>query len=470
MRERGKKVMQPVRESAVAGSFYSADKRQLLADVKTALSSAKNFDEQDVRALIVPHAGYVFSANVAATSYKTLHKKYKNVFLIGSSHHVNFNGISIYNQGNYKTPLGEVKVNQEIVDALIEKSSLITYRQEAHAREHTLEVQLPFLQTIYGEELQIIPIILATSEMETIKSLANILKPYFTDENLFVISTDLSHYPSYEDAYRVDKKILDAVVSNEPQKLIQTIIENENSHTKNLQTSACGWASLLTLELLTQEPIYKYELLEYKNSGDTLYGEKDRVVGYGALRIYKENKEFMLNEEEKKELKEIARMALYEAVVNDKRIQLDKDKLSPKFAQHLGAFVTLSRNAKLRGCIGRFEPNQPLYEVIIEMAISASRYDTRFTPVTQDELEEIAIEISVLTPRKQVNSLDEVIIGKHGIYVEYGSKNGTYLPQVATDLGWDKEQFFKSCCEDKAGIDPVNCKDAKLYIYEAIVF
>ena len=302
--------MQPVRESAVAGSFYSADKRQLLADVKTALSSAKNFDEQDVRALIVPHAGYVFSANVAATSYKTLHKKYKNVFLIGSSHHVNFNGISIYNQGNYKTPLGEVKVNQEIVDALIEKSSLITYRQEAHAREHTLEVQLPFLQTIYGEELQIIPIILATSEMETIKSLANILKPYFTDENLFVISTDLSHYPSYEDAYRVDKKILDAVVSNEPQKLIQTIIENENSHTKNLQTSACGWASLLTLELLTQEPIYKYELLEYKNSGDTLYGEKDRVVGYGALRIYKENKEFMLNEEEQKELKEIARMAL----------------------------------------------------------------------------------------------------------------------------------------------------------------
>jgi AmmeMemoRadiSam system protein B/AmmeMemoRadiSam system protein A len=468
--EQSDKVIESARESAVAGSFYSADKKQLTLDVKTALANAKSFKEEEVRAIIVPHAGYVFSANVAATSYKTLNQKYKNVFLIGSSHHVNFNGVSIYNQGNYKTPLGEVKVNKEIVDALMQNSSLITYRQEAHAREHTLEVQLPFLQTIYGEELQIIPIIIASSDIETIKALSTLLKPYFTADNLFVISTDLSHYPSYEDAYRVDKNILDALVKNEPNKLINAILENENTHTKNLQTSACGWASLLTLELLTQEPIYKYELLEYKNSGDTLYGEKDRVVGYGALRVYKSNKEFTLNEEEKNELKEIARMALYEAVTNQKRIQLDPQKLSAKLSQHLGAFVTLSRKSKLRGCIGRFEPNQPLYEVVIEMAISASRYDTRFTPVTQDELEDIDIEISVLTPRRQVSSLDEVIIGKHGIYVEYGSLNGTYLPQVATDMGWNKEQFIQSCCAEKARINPSNCKDAKLYIYEAIVF
>jgi len=180
--------------------------------------------------------------------------------------------------------------------------------------------------------------------------------------------------------------------------------------------------------------------------------------------------EFHLTDEEKKALKEIAKTALYEAVVNNQKIALDESKLPDKFKLHLGAFVTLKENGMLKGCIGRFEPDEPLYKVIIDMAISASRYDTRFNPVTKEELDNIEIEISVLTPRKKVNSIDDVVVGKHGIYVEYGSNNGTYLPQVATDMGWDKEQFVRSCCVEKAGIAPEHCKDATLYVYEAIVF
>ncbi len=180
--------------------------------------------------------------------------------------------------------------------------------------------------------------------------------------------------------------------------------------------------------------------------------------------------EFHLTDEEKKALKEIAKTALYEAVVNNQKIALDESKLPDKFKLHLGAFVTLKENGMLKGCIGRFEPDEPLYKVIIDMAISASRYDTRFNPVTKEELDNIEIEISVLTPRKKVNSIDDVVVGKHGIYVEYGSSNGTYLPQVATDMGWDKEQFVRSCCVEKAGIAPEHCKDATLYVYEAIVF
>ncbi|ADN09007.1 AmmeMemoRadiSam system protein A [Sulfurimonas autotrophica] len=180
--------------------------------------------------------------------------------------------------------------------------------------------------------------------------------------------------------------------------------------------------------------------------------------------------EFYLTDEEKKALKEIAKTALYEAVINNQKIALDESKLPDKFKLHLGAFVTLKENGMLRGCIGRFEPDEPLYKVIIDMAISASRYDTRFNPVTKEELDNIEIEISVLTPRKKVNSIDDVVVGKHGIYVEYGSTNGTYLPQVATDMGWDKEQFVRSCCVEKAGIAPEHCKDATLYVYEAIVF
>jgi len=179
---------------------------------------------------------------------------------------------------------------------------------------------------------------------------------------------------------------------------------------------------------------------------------------------------FTLTDEEKKSLKEIAKLSLYEAVLHDRRLTVDPSKLPQKFLEHLGAFVTLNKNERLRGCIGRFEPDQPLYEVIIDMAISASRYDNRFTPVSPDELTSIEIEISVLTPRVRVNSVDDVIVGKHGIYIVYEGRSGTYLPQVATDMGWSKEEFVRSCCVEKAGIAPEHCKDAELYVYEAIVF
>jgi len=470
MRTDTKKVEEPSRECVVCGSFYPADKTQLLTQIKESLQSAEIFKSEEINALIVPHAGYVFSAGVAATAYKTLEKKYKNIFIIGSSHHINFNGVSVYIQGNYQTPLGVVKVNREIVDNLIANNDSIIYREEAHNKEHTIEVQLPFLQTIYDEEFQIVPIIVATSELETIQALASSLRPYFNDENLFVISTDLSHYPSYEDATIVDMNILNAMQKNSPDTLINAVVQNENSNTHNLQTSACGWSSLLTLLYMTQNKDYKYEILNYKNSGDSHYGEKDKVVGYGAMRVYKNSQGFILNEQEKQELKKIAKSALYEAVLNNKRVNIDTTQLSPKFKEHLGAFVTLNLNSKLKGCIGRFEPNQALYEVIIDMTISASRHDTRFTPLNADELQNTNIEISVLTPRRKVGSLDDIVIGKHGIYIKFGSKNGTYLPKVATDMNWTKEEFFRSCCVDKAGINADDCKNAELYIYEAIVF
>jgi len=458
------------RACAVAGTFYSDNKTELSAQVNSLLQNAKIFTPENVQAIIVPHAGYVFSAQTAATAYKTLNKKYKNVFLIGSSHHVSFDGASIYNLGNYKTPLGEIKSNHTIIDALM-KNSLFVYNKDAHFNEHTLEVQLPFLQTLYTDNLQIVPIIIATQNLETIITLSKILKPYFDDEeNLFVISTDLSHYPDYEDANRVDKRTLEALSKNNPQEFINAIVKNDESHTHNLATSACGWSSLLTLLNMSKDENYTYELLEYKNSGDTQYGEKDRVVGYGALRVFKNNREFFLNNEEKEELRKLAKLSLYEATINNKRVLVDESKISPKLQRHLGAFVTLHKDKKLRGCIGQFEPNQPLYKVVMEMAISAAKFDNRFTPVTEDELKNIDLEISVLTPRKKIHSLDEIKIARDGIYIKKGDKNGTYLPQVATDMNWDVKEFVRSCCEDKAGINPNECADAEIFTYQAIVF
>jgi len=459
-----------VRACAVAGTFYSSDKIELSSQIQSLLQNAKTFEKESVQAIIVPHAGYVFSAQTAATAYKTLNKKYKNIFVIGSSHHVSFDGASIYNLGNYKTPLGEIQTNNTIVDSLM-KNPLFVYNKEAHTKEHTLEVQLPFLQTIYEDDLKIVPIIIATQNRSSIIEISKILKPYFDDkENLFVISTDLSHYPDYEDANVLDRRTLEALTQNNPQEFINAILKNEESHTHNLATSACGWSSLLTLLNMTKDENYTYEILEYKNSGDTQYGEKNRVVGYGAVRVYERSEEFFLNEQEKEELRKLAKLSLYEATIHNKRATIDESKISPKLQLHLGAFVTLHKDKRLRGCIGQFEPNQPLYKVVMEMAISAAKFDNRFNPVTEDELKNIDLEISVLTPRKKINSLDEIKIARDGIYIKYGEKNGTYLPQVATDMNWSVEEFVRSCCEDKARISPSDCKNAEIFTYKAIVF
>lgn len=458
------------RGCAVSGSFYSKDKTELSSQLSSLLQNTKEFDTQNIRALIVPHAGYVYSASTAALSYKTLHKKYKNIFLIGSSHHINVNAASIYNIGNYQTPLGVVKVNQEIVSKLLQNKSLFSYYKDAHTKEHTLEVQLPFLQTIYKDDLQIVPVIMATSNVQTIQAISKVLEPYFTQDNLFIISTDLSHYPSYEEANIVDMDTLNAITSNDTQKFMLTLNKNDSLGINDFHTSACGWSSILTLMYLTQSNAYNYELLQYINSGDTQYGDKKRVVGYGSIRIYEEKQKSFLSLEEKKQLLEIAKLSLHEATVNNKRISIDESKLYPKLKEKLGAFVTLYKDTSLRGCIGRFEPNQALYSVVVDMAIAAAQQDTRFTKVKQSELKSINIEVSVLTPRKKIHSLDEIILGKHGIYIQKGSLHGTYLPHVATQMNWNKEEFVRSCAVEKAGIKNYDTNNTEIFIYEAIVF
>ncbi|WP_321778540.1 AmmeMemoRadiSam system protein B [Sulfurimonas sp.] len=389
-----------LRPAVVAGSFYSDNKNELQTEIKTYLKNAKEFDEKSINALIVPHAGYVFSANVASIGYKTLNKKYKNIFLIGSSHYVSFNGASTYNIGDYQTPLGNVRVNKTLASKLIKNSKYFTFNSDAHKKEHSLEVQLPFLQTIYGDNINIIPIILATSNIKTIKSIAKSLSPYFNDENLFIISTDLSHYPTFKDANIVDKNILDSLTKNNPQKFIDALAKNEDAKIEELQTSACGWSSLLTLLYMTQDKPYQYEILDYKNSAHSKYGDKKRVVGYGAMRVYKNN-EFFLTSKEKQELLNIANLSLYQAIKNNKRLVIDESKISPKLKKPLGAFVTLHKDNKLRGCIGTFEPDKPLYKVIVDMTIASALSDSRFKKVSPDELKNIDIEISVSYTKKK---------------------------------------------------------------------
>lgn len=199
-------------------------------------------------------------------------------------------------------------------------------------------------------------------------------------------------------------------------------------------------------------------------------GTKKRVVGYSALRIFKQNSDFFLNDKEKKELREIARLSLYEATINNNKISIDESRISSKLKEPLGAFVTLYKNGKLRGCIGTFEADEPLYKVVMKMAVASAKFDNRFQEVIPDELKDIEIEISVLTPRKRINFLDEIVLGRHGIYIKKGSKNGTFLPQVASQMNWNVEEFVGNCAKEKAKIGFDGYKDAEIYTFEAIVF
>lgn len=459
------------RMPAVAGSFYPATETVLKNQVSTLFDKAIKVPETDVAALIVPHAGYVFSGQVAASAYAKLNRqaRYKNIFIIGPSHRKYFEGVSIYPKGHYITPSGEVSINEETASTLIEKHKFIYYDEEADQGEHSLEVQLPFLQHWLYNEFQIVPLIIGCDKSSLCSDLAEALRPWFNAENLFVISSDFSHYPTYETACITDQETAEAIISNNYQELKNCCDKNKNSFTKNLFTGLCGSAAVQTLLHLTFNiKDISFEKIVYKNSGDVPQGDKNRVVGYWAIAVNRTRNVINISEADKSALLKMARDSIAGHVKNEKN-STSGSEYSGIFKERYGAFVTLRKEGKLRGCIGRFDPDQPLYTTIKEMAIAAATRDSRFSPVTTEELDQVEIEISILTPLKLINTIDQVQLGKHGIYIKKGLNKGTYLPQVALDTNWTKEEFLGHCARDKAGIGWDGWKTAELYIFEAIV-
>ena len=465
-----------VRPATQAGRFYESDARLLSHEVDSLLARhAQRSDDEDVAALIVPHAGYYFSGNVAASAYARLNpeKKYKRIFLLGPSHHEWLDGASVNGEVDYyATPLGDVKVDRETARQLIKTDSVFSCQPKAHDREHCLEVQLPFLQRHLGEVPPIVPIIISTNDFSKLKRMAEVLKPWFTEENLFIISSDFSHYPSYEDAYEVDTKTGEAVASGDVEQFIATIEANARSGKRNLATSACGEFPIITLMLMLNGQ-YQVKHIMYQNSGDIDNYDHSRVVGYHSFAFIRNgqtrtNTEFTLSYEEKQMLKKIAYTSIKDSL-NGKPISMFNVQ-SSILNQKCGAFVSLHKQGRLRGCIGHFGEDVPLHEIVAEMARAAAFEDPRFPPVHREELGDIDIEISVLTPMRRIQSLDDFQLHKHGIYIRKGYRSGTFLPQVADEVNWTKEEFVGHCSQDKAGLGWNGWRDAELYVYEAIVF
>ncbi|WP_288920318.1 AmmeMemoRadiSam system protein B [uncultured Prevotella sp.] len=486
-------MAQNIRPAAVAGKFYDADRESLTRTVARCYKKAETMaplsrEERDgrttVQAVVVPHAGYVFSGAVAAAAYLRLDPevRYKRIFLLGPSHHVAFDGASVASAYSaYSTPLGNVDVDTATC-MVLQQTGAFGYVPAAHDREHCLEVQLPLLQYRMKYPAPIVPIIIGTQDTDRLMAIAKALQPYFTADNLFVISSDFSHYPSYDDALTVDSCTGHAIATGSLEKFQEAVEHNGELGISNLFTSACGQCAIAVMLAMAQQSgkmtlasDLRIKHIAYLNSGDSPYGGKKEVVGYHAFALFRDKKiendlaaddsdSFTLTANDKQQLKNLAWNAIAPARMHRPVTP------TPVFESRVGVFVTLTEYGHLRGCIGHFGEDVPLGRLTEEMARAAAFEDPRFRPVTEDELSDIELEISVLTPLKRITDISQFDYGRQGIYIKKGGRSGTFLPQVAKEVNWTKEEFLGHCSQDKAGLGWDGWRTADLYTYEAIIF
>jgi len=469
--------MKEIREPAFAGSWYPGEPEILSRDVKRYLESVKKEKlEGEIVALVSPHAGYMFSGQVAAYAYKLIEgRSYDSVIVIAPSHRAFFRGVSIYDRGGFGTPLGIVPVDTELSKKMMEKRKEIKFLPEAHAQEHSIELQIPFLQTVL-KPFKIVPIVMEPKwTWETCQYLASaIIESIKGKKALLVASSDLSHFHSYEKAVEMDGKTLSRMEWFDAEGLHRDLREGH--------CEACGGGPIVTVMLAARAMgANQAKVLKYLNSGDVT-GDRSRVVGYGAVVFYKaaegagkmkvEKKvgvDLGLNEEEKKTLHHIAKTVI-ECKAKGKAVP-DFKADSPTLKENRGAFVTLNKKGHLRGCIGYIEGRGPLHKTVEEMAEAAAFRDPRFPPISERELPELEIEISVLTPLRKITDINEIEVGKHGIYIKKGWYSGLLLPQVAAEYGWNRQTFLEHTCQ-KAGLASNAWKDkaAEIYIFSADIF
>jgi AmmeMemoRadiSam system protein B/AmmeMemoRadiSam system protein A len=488
-----------IREPVFAGSFYPGVAVELSGMIDSFLGKVpKKEAKGEIVGLIVPHAGYVFSGQVAANAYKQIEGlKYDTVFIIGPSHRVGISGASVYNGGPFKTPLGVVDIDTSVANSIIASGKQFEFIPKAHAMEHSIEVQLPFLQKTIGN-FKIVPIVVNFPSKEIREGLSDAIFISSAGKKVLVVaSSDLSHYPDAGDARREDKEVLAAIERFDTGGLLELAGKNVGV-VKNLECRMCGDAAIVTVMLACRKMgADEISVLDYANTGD-VSGEKSRVVGYGAAVISKGGEAKMrkkpeklqreeqsaskdtnasedlfnsatLTEEDKKFLLSFARKAVADYM---------EDKSSPEEAVKEGlrkkgaVFVTLHKGGKLRGCIGQTQAVVSLIESVKEMAVAAAFHDYRFNPVSRDEMPDIKIEISILSPLQRVKDASLIHLRKHGVVVKRFGRSGLFLPQVAEETGWGKEEFLSQLCSQKAGLPADSWKDpeTELYVFTVTSF
>jgi AmmeMemoRadiSam system protein B/AmmeMemoRadiSam system protein A len=463
------------RSPVVAGQFYPADSTLLLKQIKVFLKNAKPGRIENAIAIIVPHAGYIYSGQIAADAFNQVKQnKYDLIVVLGTNHTTaGFSGISVYPNGAFDTPIGAAKIDNAVSEEILKDDSDINTDLTVHAKEHSIEVQIPFIKYLFPEA-KILPVIVGEPDLGMCsrfgKALAKSLK---NKKVLIVASSDLSHYPDFDDAIKTDNKTLKTIAGLNSEEIISEMDRQLETGVPQLLTCACGEAPIIAvIETSKELGATKATIISYSNSGYNSLGNIDRVVGYGAVVISGGksiepqdvdslviNDSYVLTSADKKILLIHARKTL-EQYFSTESLPLLRD-INPMLKLKRGCFVTLKEKGELRGCIGRISGDVPLCTIVGTMALQAAFNDNRFSPLKPDELSKLEIEISVLTPLKRIKSADDIILGKDGVIIKKGGKQAVFLPQVATETGWSKEVFLDQLCY-KAGLISRDWENAEL--------
>jgi MEMO1 family protein len=472
-----------VRPSVKDGQFYPADPKKLKLAIEQFLQDSAEIAMEKPIALIVPHAGYVYSGQIAADAYRQVKgRSYDVIVVLGTNHTTaGFRGISVGDYSAFHTPLGNIPVDEEIISALLSANKDCTRSRTVHAEEHSIEVQLPFLQVLFPKT-KIVPVVIHPPDYELCvrfgETLAKVLQ---NRKALIVASSDLSHYPDYKDAAKVDRQTLETIASLDTLR-IASILKVLNI--LRLDTRACGEAPILSsIAAAKALGATRAIVAGYANSGDVPIGQRSSAVGYGAVvlttgkdrsdttilvRPEAPKSAVPLQDSEKKELLAFARKTILRYLTTD-TVPLPRN-FPARMSFPQGAFVTLKKDGQLRGCIGHMAEDIALGQTVGAMAIEAALRDPRFAPLEMNEMNHLEIEISVLTPMKPIASSDEIVIGRDGVLMSKAGASAVFLPQVAVENKWNKSEMLDHLC-NKAGLS-TGCwkRDAKFRIFQADVF
>ena len=474
---------QNVREPAVAGRFYPDAKAELSKKINNYLDKAliESLPGKPV-AIISPHAGYQYSGAVAAYGFKAIKDyKYKRVIILAPSHYSRYRGASILDVDAYKTPLGLVNLNSGICNNLVNNPPFIGTFKNAHKREHSLEVQLPFLQTVLGDDFELIPVLISRLNSEEVDFIADKLRPLIDENTLIVVSSDFTHYGHGYD-YVPFKKDVEANIRKLDHGAIERILALDLDgffrYKGATGITACGFMPISVMMKILPSNV-QGKVLNYDTSGNIL-DDFNTSVSYASIVFTRDieppdiiGDSNGLNSDEKLTLLEVARKTLESSVKEGKRPDLNSGEytLSQTLKNKRGVFVTLNKNGNLRGCIGHIQPREQLFDAVIDNTINSSMNDGRFRPVSEDELPDIEIDISVLSPIKKISGAEKFITGKHGIIIRLGGMRAVFLPQVATEQGWNREETLAHLC-NKAGLPSYAWKDEEMefFVFTAEVF
>ncbi|MBA7559861.1 hypothetical protein ES708_01478 [subsurface metagenome] len=429
-----------VRNPVVAGQFYPAPASQLKEMIKGMVD--EKAEKEEVIGLISPHAGYIYSGAVAGATISRI--KFKDTFIIiGPNHTGKGKPLSIMTEGVWQTPLGEVEIDSELAKQILATSAHLEEDHLAHQHEHSIEVQLPFLQ-YFKPDIRLVPIVFSYYSDAVYKKIGREIAQAVKDLNrevVIIASSDMTHYEPQESAQRKDTQAIEAILDLDEDELLKRVEE--------LNISMCGYAPAVSLISAAKElGASGAELVKYQTSGDTT-GDYSAVVGYAGIII-----------KGMSPLVQLARKTVETFVREDKVIE--PGELTPEMKEKAGVFVTLHKHSELRGCIGTFEPTQDnVAQEVVANAISSATRDPRFPPVASSELKDLDYSVDVLTSPEPIDSQDQLDPKKYGCIVEAGWRRGLLLPDLE---GVDTVDYQIDICRQKAGITPD--EPVKLYRFE----